>query len=430
MFKAPWLQNALNYALCIIALAIPFPYIYSSLAIVLFAVLWVVQINFRTLGQNFRERKVLWLWVLFFLMHAASYFYSSDKHESLFDLQKKASLIVLPILIGAGMPIDKKKLKQIFVCFNIGVTVVAVFCIVRAYLIYHYTGLTTQFFYHPLVKGFSANAVYMGLYTLFSIAILLFFDWKNNFYKYIRFILVAIQLVFFIFLSSRTLILFLFVVVLPAYFIDAFFIKKSDFFLKLIICVSAIAVGVILFKTDNPIRQRYADVLTSREKITWNDYKTNKKMEFNNLSLRLFFWRVCIDNMKEHDLWWKGAGNGGVYELQNKKMSEYGIEDIYNEKERSVLFNVNLHNMYLQSLMMLGVGGLLVFVLLILSPLAYVRRFDNKMVLFIFGFVMAVLMMQESSLQTQAGVVFYTLFSMIFCNYAYTRRREQLSISA
>ena len=75
--------------------------------------------------------------------------------------------------------------------------------------------------------------------------------------------------------------------------------------------------------------------------------------------------------------------------------------------------------------MMLGIGGLLVFLLIIFSPFAYFRGFDNKIIIFLFSLTMAALMMQESSLQTQAGIVFYAFFSMIFCNYAYSERRHK-----
>ena len=426
MFKGYWLQYALNFSLCIIALAIPFPYIYSAAAVAVCIVIWFLQFNIFKLLYNLKTRKILWVWILFFLLHAVSYFYSLDKDESVTDLKAKVSFILLPIVIGAGIVIDKKILERIFTFFVFGVTLIGIFCITRALVIYNEAGTTMQFFYHPLIKGLNANAVYQALYALFSISILLFFPWNARYMKVLKIPLLIFQIVFFILLSSRTLILIFFIIVLPIYLRYTFIKKKKSFLYTLILLIFSLILAITIFETNNPIKKRYSDIINQNENITWNDYQNNKQRVFNNLSLRLFLWRVGIDNVKENNLWWKGAGNGSVYILQNKKMAEYGITDIYNKENRSLLYNINLHNMYIETLIMIGIPGLILLLLIVFAPFTYMKEFDYKNILFVFSFSFLILMMQEASLQTQAGIIFYTFFSMVIYNYVCSERKESL----
>jgi len=430
MFKGYWLQYALTFSLCIIAFAIPFPYIYSAAAIAVCTAIWLLQFNLTKLLYNIKTRKILWLWITFFLLHGLSYFYSLDKEQSIIDLKAKASFIILPVIIGAGMVIDKKILERIFIFFVAGVSIIGIFCISRAFVLYNEFGTTIQFFYHPLINGLDANAVYQALYALFSISLLLFFPWDSRSMKILKIPLLVFQIIFFILLSSRTLILIFFIVVLPIYLRDTFIKKEKGFLYTLILFLFSLILAIVIFETNNPIKKRYTDIINQNEKITWNDYQSNKYREFNNLSLRLFLWRVGIDNVKENNLWWKGAGNGSVNMLQNKKMAEYGVTDIYNKENRSLLYNINLHNMYLETLIMLGIPGLILLLLIIFAPFIYVKYFEYKNILFIFNFSFLILMLQEASLQTQAGIIFYTLFSMLIYNYICSERQKIKIVSA
>jgi len=423
MFKERWLQYALNLSLCILAFAIPFPYIYSALAIVLCIVFWLLQVNSADLLSNLKTRKILWLWFLFFLLHGISYFYSLDKQESIIDLKAKASFVILPLVVGAGSAITKKNLERIFIFFVFGVSVIGLFCIARATFCYEQFGTTKQFFYHPLINGLDANAVYQALYALFSISILLFFPWDERYMINLKIPLLTLQIIFFILLSSRTLILLFFLILLPLYVRHVFFRRGRSLIYTSILFAFFLTLAIIIFETNNPIKRRYTDILNHNEKISWNDNQNNNQSEFNNLSLRIFLWKAGIDNIKEYKLWEKGAGNGSVNILQNKKMAELGITDIYNEKNRSLLYNINLHNMYLEILVMLGIPGLVILSLILLSPFSYIKQFDYIDILLTFNLSMIVLMMQEACFQTQAGIVFYTFFSMVVYNYVCSKKR-------
>jgi hypothetical protein len=70
--------------------------------------------------------------------------------------------------------------------------------------------------------------------------------------------------------------------------------------------------------------------------------------------------------------------------------------------------------MYMQSLIVLGLPGLLIFGGLMIAPFFFVRRLAQRMWFLVFLLVSFLFMIQESALQTQAGVIFFTFFTCIY----------------
>ncbi len=421
MVKAGWLQNLLYYLLCILGFTIPMPFIYSSLSIIAISFIWLLQFDLKTTLANLKQRKELWPWFIFFLLHFISYFYSKNKHQSLFDLQTKLSFIVLPIIIGAGITLSKEWLEKIFLFFVCSLSILSVFCISRSIFIWLQTRQTDQFFYHALVHGLDANAVYQSWYALFSISMLLFFPWKNALLikRSIKYTLLTLQAIFFILLSSRTLILIFFLLLLI--YIRKIFITKKLSAFQLTTTILAICLLVVsLFATRNPIKERYIELLNKNLHAAWLKNYTNDNNEFSNLTLRIFIWRVGFENIQEHNLWWFGCGNGDVSELQNKKIEAYGLDPI----RRGDLQNVNLHNMYIQSLIMLGIPGLICFLFIIVLPFFYLKQIEYKYLFFIFNIVSLLFMLQESAFQTQAGIIYYTFFSQLFWGFYFSNKKN------
>ena len=129
--------------------------------------------------------------------------------------------------------------------------------------------------------------------------------------------------------------------------------------------------------------------------------------------------------MQEHNLWLAGAGNGDVHTLQNDKMAEYGIKNIYPVNTwRSPFYNANLHNMFFQCLLMIGIPGLLIFTAIAFLPIFNLRNFIYGQVFLIFHLTAIFFMLQEAALQSQAGIIYYTFFSMIFWNISYQKTKK------
>ena len=420
MIKSKWLQSIPGVMLCVIAFTLPFRYIYSSIACVVLVVSWVLSADIKQTVRNFISRKYLWPWVAYYVLCAASYFWSYNKEASIADLQTKLSILLMPVIIGAGMTISQQWLERILLCFISGITIASIYFISRAGIVWYHTGMTIQFFYHKLTDGYSINAIYYAWYSFFSLSILLFYDWqyffKNN--LFVKVLMVVVQAVFFVLLSSKMLLGLFSLFLVPFYIWRSFKGKKiSHTGLGLIVVVSAFVV-LLISGTQNPIKKRYQDIEVNSIKKAWhrNYYQNDSSMVFDNtMAVRLFIWRVSFDNIYERKLWWYGCGNGGFTKLLNDKMADYGVVNIYNKDNPSPLYNVNTHNMYLQSLLCLGTLGLFFFVLVMLTPFFFIKYMGAyKDMFLIFHVLCFVFMMQESALQVQGGTVFYSFFSQIF----------------
>jgi len=426
MLRAPWVQTALQYALCLLAFLIPFPFIFGSYAIGTVTFFWLLQCDFKGTFLRLKERKELWFWILYYILNACSYFYSENKDQSLFDIGAKISLLFLPVVVGAGMKISKKLFERILFFFSSGLSIVALISLIHAVIRTYNEGYLYKpfFFYHRLVEGFDSSAVYMALYSLFSLSALMMLKWEHYFtgkYRVWRIVYIVWQVLFFILLSSRLLILLFFLLVVPFYMRKALKHRNWSIGRVVLISIIFIAIGASVFTFDNPVKTRFSDMFQKNLDIAWKeDYRNVPQDSFSNVTLRLMLWRFGYENMQEHNLWLKGAGNGDAVDLQNKKLQEHGFDtELNGDNQRSEYFNINLHNMFFQVLMMIGIPGLILYMLMVFSPLLALKGMEYRHIFFVFHVSMLFFMFQEAILQTQAGIVFYTVYSMIFWNLKY-----------
>lgn len=425
MFESAILNRLKYFALYLLAFTIPLPYTYANISIFIYIFFWILTVNRKQLLNNLKTGKMLWVYIAYFIIFLAGYYYSTNKDQSLFDSSSKMFFLILPIIIGAGISIEKKQLQNIFFAFILGVTAIALSSSVRAYTQWQASGDVNNLFYHSLVKDFDANAVYMALYSFFSISLLLMFDWSNFFNgnkRFIKYLLITIQVTFFVLLSARMLTLLFVIFLIPYYIMHVF---KSELSKKRVVISLAILLllSVTILFTNNPIKTRFADFTNKSSELAFlDDYSKVEEGDFNTLTLRLFLWRIGIENVKEKNLWWFGCGNGDAQAMQNAKLKEYGMRNIHEELAlRSPFYNVNLHNMYLQTLMMTGIIGLIILLIFNLHPFFIYKKYPELVYFFPFHVSATFFMIQESMFQTQAGIAYYTLFSIIFYNIYYNK---------
>ena len=410
------LEQAQHFGCCLLAATIPFIFIWSTLSIWVILLCWALSGRFRSTWHHFKEQPAYWLWVAYFGMHALSYFWSADKDQSIFDSVSKLSLVILPVIVGAGSNICPRRLEQIIGSFILGVTAVAFFCYAQAVFAWQQDGDSGHFFYHEIVKGLDANAVYMAWYVLAALSALLLVRWNFLFAGKARFLQYAtalILLIFLVLLSSRLLLALFVGLVLPAYLFRLVRGGKRPWgaFVAMVLLIGG---GAVLALTDNPVKERFKDVMHRDVRVAFLPDYHDTIPHFNNLTLRLFVWRCGIDNMQKHQLWLKGCGNGDEHHIQNARFEELGITPDRQDQYNVILHDINLHNMYLQSLIVLGIPGLLLFLGMMMAPFFFVSRMRPRGWFLCFHIIAFCFMMQESALQTQAGVIFFTFFSCIY----------------
>jgi O-antigen ligase len=414
---------------CLMAFSFPFPFIYTAICVWLLALVWLLHADFRETWRQISRNYWLWTFIIYFALYAYSYTYSEDKEQSAFDITQKLSFVLLPLLLGAGTKVTRRGWEHILFAFVLGLTVIGAWCIVRALIYWQYTGDEEYLFYHQLVADLDANAVYMAWYTLFSISALLIFKWTYYFRQWwgitLKWLIIALQVLFFIMLSSRTMLVMLCGIVLPVYLYRLARRFRWSLVRILIALLFSGAIIAGLIKTDNPVKQRFEDVMHNDIQHAFQPYYVDSNQEFTNLTMRLFIWRVGVENIKKNNLLPKGAGNGDVHTLQNQRIAAYGFRMTNDRGEASALRDVDLHNMYIQTTIATGIPGLVALLLLILSPFFRMSRTGDKHLAFIFHFTACLFMLQESIFQTQSGIIYYVFFSVIFWQFFHRNRKPK-----
>lgn len=179
---------------------------------------------------------------------------------------------------------------------------------------------------------------------------------------------------------------------------------------------------------DNPIKSRFDEFFNKKTELAFlDDYTDVKEEEFNTFTLRLMLWRIGIENIAENNLWLTGCGNGDAQAMQNNKLKEYGLRNFHEElAARSPLYNINLHNMYLQSLIMVGVLGFILLVYITINPFFIYKKKLFFKIFIPFHVSTIFFMMQEAMFQTQAGLAYYSFFSVIYYNFYYSNKNVTL----
>ena len=420
------LTSTYYFLLLSVAFSISLPYIYSSITVILLLISWLLLFQKETFLERLKTRKMIWAWLSFFLLIAFSYFNSTDKSESAIDIQKKLSILILPICIGLGPHLNYRNIDRIFAAYLAGTMLISVFCMGRGLLHYFSSGELEQLFYHSLVSGLNANAVYYASYAIFALSILLLHDFTVSFLKknVIRYIFICITLLFFILLSSRSLLVLFIAFILPLYFLRGKVKGKINWTLATIVVVMTLGTFSVVTFTKNPIKNRYEEISKNNTLISESTTEKGKAQVFNNFTLRIFLWKMAWSNIKEHDLWLTGCGNGDVATLQRDRIAAYDEKTnaLYNQPDLSMF---NLHNMYLQVLMTIGIPGLLLFLIIVFQPLRFLRNIQSRSVFLTFIVTYSLFMMQESALQTQAGVIYFTFFSQILLGYYYAGKEKK-----
>ena len=418
------------YTACLflVALSIPIYYRINALAVVLLAVSWIFTADFKSTFTQLKKRPLLICWILWYALHAISYFYSDDKTIASADLESKLSILLLPLVIGTQNKENETQLKGVFTSFIIGLLAICVLSIGSSYLAFQQDHQISHFFYHNLVHFADANAVYMSWYVLIGIAILLlaptpFFFTKQ---KSIQIITVIVLELFLLMLSARMVLLCQFAIVLPILIYQS---TKKDFTKGLInsgFTLVLLAVYGIIFLTNNPIKERFKEMTPSQTK-NWVSKEDPSKQQFNNFTLRIFIWKTSMESIQQEHLYWYGSGIGDVAAIQQKTIEKHNFE--LNEGNRAKkIWEFNMHNMYIQELFMLGIIGLLTFLFILCRPLIFQFTNPYKWLFWSFQLTSMAVFFIESALQTQAGIIFFSFFSMLFLQHYYSSKETQSTV--
>jgi len=136
----------------------------------------------------------------------------------------------------------------------------------------------------------------------------------------------------------------------------------------------------------------------------YQQFKQTKNPNNQTLIQRYFYWKIALKAFSKH--WLLGHGTGGYKEAM---IAEYKITpsilDIDNQKHP--------HNQFLTQLINLGLFGIFLWLIALISPIFYSRVYRNPL-FFIFCILMFISMLSDDMLERQFGVCIFSFIYTLF----------------
>jgi O-antigen ligase len=389
----------------------------------LLAVAWLLEGNFKEKWKLLTSNVGFFAYAFYFIVLLLGVFDAVPLSAGWKYIEAEIGLIVLPILLCSST-IQKKELRQIMMVFLIFLTAASIFCLVNRAISYSHSKDGSIFFYHSLVQPINHHAVYFSIF-LFVSAIFFLKEisaiwlgvprWiKTIWLLYCAFILVL--------LSSKMVLVFLLVYLFYNIFSNQY--RKLRTWHKVSGMALVVVIVVLLFKVDNPIRRRFADILTSHTELLKE--KFDKGTYFNGVEFRLLLWRITYDILKEDDAWFMGVGPTNAQWHLDKKYLELNLYSGPSGKEDGGYLIYNCHNQFLQTTLQSGLVGL--FALILLYVYLIVSAFMKKDQVFI-SFILLLLCFSfvESLFERQYGVLLIAWLPQLFLTCEAERKKRSIT---
>ncbi len=415
--KMPFFEKCYWGSLCFLAFALPLFNNLQSIGIAVIAVFWNFSGQYQNAWKRLLKNRVALVWIFYFLLHVLSIFNSTDTQEAIGEVSRKASFIILPILIGSGWFIKDRQKQKTLTWFVYGNIAAFLICIANAFFHFRQAG-SGAFFYDDLANILDNTAVYASWKCLFALCILLWQPLDATSFLSRKFPFFGVFILLFLFLlllSSKTIILLGILIVAVSALYKLF--KGTKEFKPVytgILCAGLTLILMVVIWDNSPIKKRYEDVgnVLHMEKTAKLDISTA-----DNFSKRIVLWKAAWQNISDGGFWWKGTGIGDLQKVQVQRLNnpEFEYKNFYNLPAVGFM---NVHNQYLQSWLGLGILGVLSLAFLLLTGLLNSVIF-REIVAVLFFAISLIFLAQESALQTQSGIVFVPFFSCIYAGLFY-----------
>lgn len=347
------------------------------------------RLRFRTLGFS-----LVYLAYIAGLIHTRNTAYATE------DLVLKLSLLIFPLTFATSLfPVPSRTLRKILAgWFLAGCVAGSLMLLTRAAWQTWALHQAGAFYYTALSWHFHTS--YFSLYLVFAIAILLRTllvpdraGESMHFMPRLAMLLLFTWMI--VLLSSKSGLLTLATTIVL--FTVVLWLKQHAWKTAVGFISLSTATLVILMILFPGATGRLAQ---ARQEVS-GENKAAK--EARSTGDRMMVWKASARVISGH--WLTGVGTGDV---KDALLEQYRSDHL----DQVLKLKLNAHNQYIQTLVALGVPGLLLLAAMFLLP--WLRSLGmHDWVYFSFLTMTAISFLFESMLETQAGVVFYALFNAV-----------------
>lgn len=391
-----WVQKGFFFALCMVGITLPLYAPLNSVSIILLGVFWIGEGAFREKIAKLLHNPVILIYSAFYLWFVLGMLYTQNEHTGQFNLEKKLSLLILPVLIGTSSSYHWDMRAPVLWSFVSGTILASLISIGGAVYNYIASGEGAYFLHDKLASTIGLQPPYFGMFLSFTIVIVMS-HWRSVKDKWtpmqtsILFIGLLLLVCFIVLLSARTALIFLLLYGVASW------LKVNSTKQRMwgvIIGVVVIVFLSVMISRSPYLYERFVRPVLADITITSGGGETG-------LSIRLVKWRCSLEGIREYPLLGVGTGDAEDYLVKC-----YERENFWGMYEQ---YRFNSHNQYLETGLTLGLIGFFLLTGTIAIPaLAAQREKDELLMTFLALFAFSCL--TESVLERQWGIVFYTFF--------------------
>lgn len=406
-------KKPLVFFISAVLITLPLGYATNSVALILFVLYSILSAKKDNMSFNF----ALLLPLLLFGLMVLSLAWSIDSKSTLKALSKEAALLFIPLAFCFNKHFIKMGLNAILKNYSVGMCLFGFYYIGRAIMRYSETNNPDVFFYHELATP-AVNAIYLS--ALFSVPLFYFLAVKRK--TFWDFATIAYLLVFIFLLSSKTVII-IDVLLIVIYLLFYSGMPKKAKLTSGVVFIALIAVLGYFGKIKERLLVEYEPNVTTvikdpndginnlSIKDAWTKPKFTENDYFNGTAFRVYQVRVFKEMLTEESMVFTGYGLNASL----KKIQEKGVENgVYQGDGLNKGYDTqNFHNQYIETFADLGVFGFLLLIVLLLYNFKNAIK-SKDFVHIAFAILMIALLLTESFLWRQRGIVFFTMFYCLF----------------
>lgn len=393
------IANIFYISALLLAFTIPLYKRIVPFSIILFIVTGIVYVIFSWRKIKFSIGYPSLFSIILYCVYVISMLYTTNFNKGHFDLEVKLSLLIFPLLLSLkGNYLNQKdRFNNILLAFVLGTFTITLVCyliaIYRSYTIF----FTHDFFTYTYLANFH-HPTYFAMFIDLSISILicrLIEQWYSSkrLTKYGFISLILYFIVFVFLLNSKAGIIIMLLMLMTIFSIYTF--RRKKLWIVLLILFGFIMSSFITIRFVPYINSRFVEMTNSLKNIDNINQNT-----LNDSEQRILIWRYSADVIANK--WSMGVGAGDVTSSLNKVYLENGFN--YGAEK-----NLNCHNQFLQTFVATGISGIIILLLMLASILILAIK-KRSVVLLSFFIIVTLNMFAESTLEVQAGTIFFGFF--------------------
>lgn len=429
-----------------------------------------------------KHKFVYLIFIAFWAIYAISFLYSENSAEARVQIGKKLSFLLFPLyfLFSNLSYLTKERVKTIMYCFVFGILALYIVNLVWAgYDVVFEEAKKTRFFEPNFLKlgtGYIHHS-YISIYTCIGVAFCFTEAFTNRRTIYFNVLSIIVLILFTIISKSRAGLLCMAMTFFILWIWLTFVQKKKVLGLSVgVIMISVVVLTFVFFQ--NSVK-RITETLSNLQNIEKQDRRIGITIGYKDLLIDKFWFGVgagdrgdetlksyikkkeeIIQRIKPRDNYYSdtfvqeredclesirkkygGTLNNNTFKYAKEMSEKYNCDYNSVRENLATYINVNVainsecnaHNQFSDTIIAVGLIGLLLLISMFLSPIyLWIKNKNFDIVFFSLLIIIAFNSLFESVLERQMGIMFFVFFYMllfhgVFCQQTTDNEQQTLS---